>query len=99
MSVHVESSHSGDLESSSNGCSVSEPNILVTAMKHPYDNNREKLIIRAVESCGLESDCVFDLRSVPVTWKSRFLPYELKTFLIENGKLLEINGIENSINS
>ena len=93
--VHVESSHQGSTKNTSIGFEVSAPNIIITVIKRQYEGNG--IVIRAVESIGDESLVYFNLSALSTSWQSHFRPFEVKSFLIEGGKAIEINGIEDTI--
>jgi len=95
--VHIESAHTGILEGTPHGISVNKSNILVTVLKRSHENDKSKIVLRAIETLGLETDCLFDFPYHSANWKSTFLPFEIKSFLINDSKVLEINGIEDNI--
>ena len=90
--IHIESSHIGSIKDSSTFFEISAPNVIVTVLKRQYDGNR--IVIRAIESIGDESLVYFNSVLLSISWQSHFRPFEIKSFLIEGGKAIEINGIE-----
>jgi len=95
--THVESSHQGFLKTEKLSFDISATNVLLTVMKRRHNLIGEGIVIRLAETIGDESLVYFSSECLSVNWKAHFNPYEIKTFLVERGKLLEINGIEDSI--
>ncbi len=95
--THIESSHQGVIVQNSSLIEVSAPNILVTAIKRQFESEEGGIIIRTVESVGDESLVYFHSNLWSVSWQAHFRPFELKSFMVESGNVLEINGIEDQI--
>ncbi|MDP4229142.1 MAG: glycoside hydrolase family 38 C-terminal domain-containing protein [Bacteroidota bacterium] len=95
--VHVETAHNGDLESKSHTISVTPSNILVSAIKRSYSDSDSSTIFRVVETAGIGCEATLDVPELNVSWKSRFRPMELKSFRIRDGKVLEVNGLEEQL--
>jgi hypothetical protein len=85
------------IKQSSPPLEVSAPNVLVTVIKRQYESGDAGIIIRAVESIGDQSLVYFHSNLWSVSWQSHFRPFEIKSFLIDSGKVLEINGIEDLV--
>jgi alpha-mannosidase len=95
--IHVESAHVGDLESKLRTIRVTPSNILLSAIKRSYSGNDSSVILRVVETAGIECEAALEVPELNVSWKSRFRPMELKSYQVMNGKVLEINGLEEPI--
>src|SRR5258708_9059945 len=94
--IHIESAHQGILKKNDHAIIVSDKNILVTAMKHSHTDDQQ-IVLRVIESLGIETQCSFHIPAFSTDWYATFRPYELKSFLISNGKIQEINGLEEQI--
>ncbi|MEI8134735.1 MAG: glycoside hydrolase family 38 C-terminal domain-containing protein [bacterium] len=98
--VHVESSHSGKLSRSLNMFAVTEPNILITSVKAPHNTSEKSgVIVRAVESLGKACACEFTSEILNLSWKSSFRPFQLRSFFIQGSNVIEINGLEETVES
>jgi alpha-mannosidase len=97
--AHIESGHPGILGAYVDGFTVSKPNILITVFKRSHDEQESGVIIRCIETLGVKTEYKFESADLSSSWESSFLPFELKSFQVSGGKVLEINGIEQVINS
>ncbi|MEI6679856.1 MAG: glycoside hydrolase family 38 C-terminal domain-containing protein [Mariniphaga sp.] len=73
--------HGGSLPKSGSMLSVDVPNVIVTSIKQ--SETGEDLIIRCVETLGLQTTAVLDLRFAHSNWSGNFKPYEIKTLRIK----------------
>jgi alpha-mannosidase len=85
-----EANHGGELEADGSYCSVSDSNVLVSAWKRAEDSDAQ--ILRLVECKGEE-------KTVSVTvegreYRTQISPYEIKTLMIENGKIETVDLLE-----
>jgi alpha-mannosidase len=93
--VHIESGHTGNLQEKTEGFSVDKSNILISVIKRSHDDKSDQIIIRALEVSSLETRASFSFEAISAKWDAVFSPHELKSFLIDDSKILEINGLEN----
>jgi alpha-mannosidase len=84
--------HGGSLPKSGSLLSVDSNNVVVTAIKQSEEGN--DLIVRCVETSGKQTSANVDLRCVNLKWKGDFHPFEIKTLRISNGKIKEVNLLE-----
>lgn len=86
--------HGGTLPKSASFLSVDKPNLIVSAIKEAEDN--DDVIIRCVETSGISTTAVLDLRFAGLKWEGHFRPCEIKTLRINRstGKIREVNLLE-----
>jgi alpha-mannosidase len=86
--------HGGSLPKSGSFLSVDAPNIDVTSIKQSEEG--EDLIIRCVETLGLQTDALLDLKFINHKLNSSFRPYEIKTLRLnkKSGAVKEVNLLE-----
>jgi len=86
--------HGGTLPKSGSFLSVDASNVVVPAIKLAEMN--DNLIIRCVETSGLETTATLDLRFIGRKWKGNFLPNEIKTLRINRNseEITEVNLLE-----
>lgn len=95
--VHLESGHEGILFQNERAFEVDSENILVTVIKRPYEGNDLGIVIRAIETSGIETSTSIRFGQFQGEWKGKFSPFEMKSFIVKDGNILEINGIEELI--
>jgi alpha-mannosidase len=88
--VHTESAHSGDLPSVYSAFESSNNEIRIGAVKLAEDG--DGIIVRAVEQRGEENSAKFKIADAE--WSANFNPFEIISFLIENGKATEVDLLE-----
>jgi alpha-mannosidase len=86
--------HGGNLPKTASWLSVDVQNVIVSAVKQ--SENGEDTIVRCVETSGLETSAVLDLKFAKLTWKGKFRPNEIKTLRIDktSGTIREVNLLE-----
>jgi len=86
--------HTGVLPKSGSFLSVDAENIIIPSIKLAEDG--EDLIFRCVETWGMKSEAVIDLRFGSKKWKGSFRPYEIKTLRMDKktGNIREVNLLE-----
>lgn len=95
--AHLESAHRGNLILSQVQIDVNPSNILVTVIKREFEKIGGSFILRTVESFGLETQAKIGIPMIGIDLETKFRPFEVKSFLVADGKILEINGIEELI--
>jgi alpha-mannosidase len=95
--AHLESAHSGNLIRSDIKIEVNPSNILVTVIKQEFEKIKGSVILRVVESFGIETAAKIRIPMLNTDLEATFHPFEIKSFSMKNGKILEINGIEDLI--
>ena len=91
--VHiVETYYNGSLPGVYRGIEVSEDNIIVTAIKSSVDG--DSTVIRAYEAMGIETPVEINMPCTGVKISTRFMPNEIKTFKINNNKIIEVTLLE-----
>jgi alpha-mannosidase len=86
--------HGGTLPKSGSFLSVDAPNIVVPAIK--LAENNDDLVVRCLETSGLETTATLNLGFAGKSWKGTFLPNEIKTLRINqsSGKISEVDLLE-----
>lgn len=86
--------HGGALPKSGSFLSIDKSNIIVSAIKQAEDNN--DIILRCVESFGMPTTALLDLRFAGRTWTGSFRPFEIKSLRLNNstGKISQVNLLE-----
>jgi alpha-mannosidase len=86
--------HKGILPKSGSFLSVDAANIIVSAVKQA--ENGDDLILRCVETNGMEVSANLDLAFAKRKWSGSFRPYEIKTLRIytKSGNIKEVNLLE-----
>jgi alpha-mannosidase len=86
--------HGGKLPASGSFLSTSSENVIISAMKK--SESGDTIIIRCVETLGMEGSAKLDLKFADITYECRFSPYEIKTLGIDRntGKVSELNLLE-----
>lgn len=92
--IHLESAHSGALSQSGAGIEADSENILITVIKRSYEESDNGVVFRAIEAIGRETSVNIRFGRFHAEWKGKFYAFEIKTFMVKDGKILEINGIE-----
>jgi alpha-mannosidase len=86
--------HGGSLPKSGSMLSVDVPNVIVSSVKQ--SETGEDLIVRCVETLGLQTTATLDLRFAHTNWSGNFKPYEIKTLRIKQhtNTIKEVNLLE-----
>ncbi|MCJ7449438.1 MAG: hypothetical protein MUO72_17315 [Bacteroidales bacterium] len=86
--------HDGVMPKAGSFISVDADNIIVSSVK--LAENGDDLILRCIETSGLESEATLDLRFGGQKWKGNFRPYEIKTLRMNKnaGQIREVNLLE-----
>lgn len=86
--------HTGAMPKSGSFLSVSQANILITAIKKSEDD--DDLIFRCVETTGKNTFAVLDLSFTGIQWKGEFRPCEIKTLRLNivTKDIKEVNLLE-----
>lgn len=87
--IFLEYTHSGILPSKKSFLSVNRDNIIVTAIKE--SENGEGFVLRAYEASGEETEVAFSF--FERSWRAKFLPCEIKSFLVPKDKNLPIKEV------
>ncbi len=96
--VHSESCHNGILPKTFAGLERKSSAIHIGAIKMAEDGNG--IILRAVEQAGETSEAEFGFpslahdRSCGAHWRTSFTPFEIKSFLIQNERVTEVDLLE-----
>ncbi len=90
--VQLEASHAGSLPQTFQGIERKSTAIHVGAIKLAEDG--DGIIFRAAEQAGESSDASFGFPALGASWSASFSPFEIKTFLIEDGKVTEVDFLE-----
>jgi len=88
--VHTESAHDGDLPSTYSAFNFSGDDIRIGALKRAEDVGG--IIVRAVEQRGEKSSGKFKIADAG--WNAEFDPFEIKSFLIQDSKVTEVDLLE-----
>jgi alpha-mannosidase len=89
----LETWHKGILPLCSSFLSVSQANIIVSALKIAEDG--DDLVVRCVETEGRKTEAAIDLKFAGIRWDAVFGPFEIKTFRIgRTGAVCETNLLE-----
>lgn len=86
--------HGGKLPKSDSLLAVDTPNVIVSAVK--YSENNDDIIIRCVETSGIQTTASLDLRFAHTKWTGNFGPCEIKTLRMnrKSGLIKEVNLLE-----
>ena len=86
--------HGGTMPKSGSFLNSENQNIIVSAVKLAEQD--EDLIIRCVETSGLQTEASLDLGFAGKKWKGNFRPYEIKTLRMsrQSGEIREVNLLE-----
>jgi alpha-mannosidase len=86
--------HDGALQKSNSFLSIDPQDIIVSSIK--IAESGEDLIFRCVETSGIASEAILDLKFVSKKWTGRFRPYEIKTLRMNknSGEIREVNLLE-----
>jgi len=86
--------HGGKLPKSGSFLSVDAPNVIVSSVKQ--SEKGEDVIIRCVESTGIQTAATLDLKFAHLKWSGNFRPSEIKTLRISktSGTIKEVNLLE-----
>ncbi len=90
--VHSESRHDGILPKLFTGLERKSSAIHIGAIKMAED--RDGIILRAVEQAGESSDATFEFPTLGAKWNASFTPFEIKSFLIEKDRITEVDLLE-----
>ena len=93
--VHQESGHEGTLPKSFQGFERTSRAIHIGAMKMAEDGNG--ILVRAVEQAGEKSDAEFRFPTLGAKWQTSFSPFEIKSFLIQNNPVTEVDFLERPV--
>ena len=91
--VHSESRHEGTLLQSFKGLDSQNTAILIGAIKKAEDS--DGIIVRAIEEAGESSNAEFSF--FDANWNATFHSFEIKSFLIQNGKVSEVDFLERAL--
>ncbi len=86
--------HDGALPKSNSFLSIDPQNIIVSSIK--IAESGEDLIFRCVETSGIVSEAILDLKFGNKKWNGSFRPYEIKTLRMNknSGEIREVNLLE-----
>jgi len=86
--------HGGAMPKSGSFLAADSDNVLVSSVK--LSEEGEDVIIRCVETLGVESEATIDLRFANRKWTGNFKPYEIKTLRVDKttGGVKEVNLLE-----
>jgi alpha-mannosidase len=86
--------HDGSMPKAGSFLAVDSPNVVVSAIKQAEDG--EDLILRCVESSGIQAEATLDLRFANRQWTGRFRPFEIKSLRMNQitGDIKEVNLLE-----
>lgn len=86
--------HGGSMPKSGSFLSVDAPNVVVSAIK--LSENDEDIIVRCIETSGLQTAATLDLLFAKSKWTGNFRPCEIKTLRINKSKgtIKEVNLLE-----
>jgi alpha-mannosidase len=86
--------HGGTMPKSGSFLSAENKNIIVSAVK--LAELGDDLIIRCVETSGLQTEASLDLGFAGIKWKGNFRPYEIKTLRMNRAtkEIREVNLLE-----
>jgi alpha-mannosidase len=91
--VHTESAHTGDLPSAYSAFECAGDGIRIGAMK--LAEEMSGIVVRAIEQRGEKSSGKFKIADTE--WSAKFNPFEIKSFLVENGKLTGVDLLERPV--
>ncbi|HBE42794.1 MAG TPA: alpha-mannosidase [Bacteroidales bacterium] len=86
--------HNGKQPKSGSFLATDTSNIIVAAIK--LAENNDDIILRCVETEGLDSPANLDLKFAGKKWLGKFRPYEIKTLRVnrKSGQIREVNLLE-----
>ena len=86
--------HGGSMPKSGSFLAIDSQSVLVSAIKLAEEG--DDLILRCVETTGLQTKASIDLRFTNRKWKGDFKPYEIKTLRVnkKTGAVKEVNLLE-----
>ena len=86
--------HGGSLPKSGSFLAVDPPNLIISAVKQ--SENGEDIIVRCVETLGVQTTSTLDVRFAGQKWTGNFRPSEIKTLRINKrkGTIKEVNLLE-----
>src|SRR5581483_6357303 len=90
--VRTESRHAGLLPKYCEGMDRRSRAVHVGAIKLAEEGTA--VIVRAVEQAGETSDAEFSIPNLKAHWNTKFSPFEIKTFSIEDGNVTEVDLLE-----
>jgi len=90
--VHHESRHDGTLPKTFAGLERTSTAIHVGAIKMAEEGGG--IILRAAEQAGEASEAEFGFPVLGAKWNTSFTPFEIKTFLIRNRQVTEVDFLE-----
>jgi alpha-mannosidase len=93
--VHTESRHDGMLPKAFTGLERKSTAIHVGAIK--MAENGDGIIFRVVEQAGNASNAEFKFPTLDAQWHAEFAPFEIKSFLIQNDHVTEVDLLERPI--
>ena len=93
--VHTESRHEGSLPKFYTGIERKSRAIHVGAIKMAEEGSG--IIVRTVEQAGESSEAEFAFPTLGACWRAFFHPFEIKSFLIRNGSVIEVDFLERSL--
>lgn len=88
--------HKGEWAQKQSFLSVSEGNIIVTALKKCEDGSGD-LILRAVETAGKATRAKISYFPAGISFAADFVPLSVKTFRIKNGEAVQTDFLEGII--
>lgn len=86
--------HDGKMPKTGSFLAAHPGNIIVSAIK--LSESGDDIIIRCIETSGMQSEALVDLRFAGKKWKGSFRPYEIKTLRMNKNedKIKEVNLLE-----
>jgi alpha-mannosidase len=86
--------HGGSMPKADSFLAIDSPNVIVSAIKLAEEG--EDIIIRCVETSGVQSEATLDLRFAGRKWTGRFRPFEIKSLRMNKnmGDIREVNLLE-----
>ena len=86
--------HGGSLPKSGSFLAVDAQNVIVSAIKQ--SENGEDIIVRCIETFGVQTSATLDLKFAKRKWTGNFRPCEIKTLRINHNKgtIQEVNLLE-----
>ncbi len=90
--VHPESWHVGTLPKGFGGFERKGRAVHIGAIKMAEDG--PGILVRAVEQAGDHSEAEFRLPSLGMRWQATFSPFEIKSFLVQDNAVTEVDFLE-----
>ena len=86
--------HTGTMPKSGSFLSVDAPNVIISAVKQSEHGN--DIILRCVETSGIQTTAKVDLKFANLKWSGSFRPNEIKTLRVKlnSGSIKEVNLLE-----